>query len=294
NLRFDAVGCRWASEINSVHHVQHLNVGRELRTLSGHTHGKRPAHACFHPDQPLLVSSGLDGLRIWDVAAGKEAGFLPGRFITAHFTPDGSQLLACGASGVFCWPVRIDDAVRTMHIGRSQQLAAESRERYGFLTSNGRWLAATDLSHNTVDLFEMPTGRRLRVFSGIARIALAVPSPDGRWCLGGTWPEHHFAIWDAQSGKVVRKIDVDGAPKAAFNPAGTRLVVNGRHQGRIYSVPGWTCEAELPQHTAGGFGQPCYSPDGRILALTRSGYLIQLLDATTLQELATLEVTQPL
>jgi WD40 repeat protein len=140
----------------------------------------------------------------------------------------------------------------------------------------------------------MPMGRPAQVFSGIERIALAVPSPDGRWCLGGAWPESQLAIWDAQSGEVVKRIDVDGPPKAAFNPAGTRLVVNGRHHGRIYSVPGWICEAEIPEHATGGFGHPCYSPDGRLLAMTRNGYLIQLLDATTLQELATLEVTQPL
>jgi WD40 repeat protein len=179
-----------------------------------------------------------------------------------------------------------------MHLGPSKQLAAESSERWGFLTADGRWLAATDKAHDTVDLFEMPMGRRTQVFSGIAQIALAVPSPDGRWCLGGSWPEHQCAIWDAQSGELVQKIEVDGPPKAAFNPAGTQLVVNGRHRGCIYSVPDWICAAEVPQKVTGGFGQPCYSPDGRILALTRNGYLVQLLDATTLEELATLEATQ--
>jgi serine/threonine protein kinase/WD40 repeat protein len=291
---FDTDGCRWASEINSVRRVQHLIVGREFRTLLGHTHDKGPTYACFHPDQPLLVSSGLDGLRIWDVAAGNEAGFLPGRFITAHFTPDGSQLLACGKSGVFCWPVQMDVAAQTLRIGPSRRLADASSERWGFLTADGRWLAATDEALNTVDLFEMPMGRRTQVFSGIARIALAVPSPDGRWCVGGTWPEKQCAIWDAQSRELVKRIDLDGPPKAAFNPEGTRLVVNDRQHGRIYSVPGWICEAEIPEHTAGGFGQPCYSPDGRILAMNRNGHLIQLLDATTLEELATLDVTQPL
>src|SRR5262249_38757662 len=158
----------------------------------------------------------------------------PGKFVTAHFTPDGSQLLACGASGVFCWPVQMDDAERTMHIGPSQQLAAASSERWGFLTPNGRWLAATNPTRHTVELVEMQTRNRMRVFYGIEQIALEVLSPDGRWCLGGTWPEHELAIWDAQSGELVQKIDVDGSPKAAFNPAGTRLVVNGRSHGRIY------------------------------------------------------------
>jgi WD40 repeat protein len=293
NLRFDAVGCRWGSEINSAYHVQHLTIGRECRTLAGHTRGKGPTHACFHPDQPLLVSASLDGLRIWDVAAGKEAGFLRGSFVTAHFTPDGSQLLACGAAGVLCWPVQMDDGGRTMHIGPPQRLADESTERWGYLSPDGRWLAATDRARNTVDLFEMPLGRKRLPFEGIASIALAVPSPDGRWCLGGSWPENQLGIWDTESGEL-RKIDVDGPPKATFNPAGTRLVVNGRHHGHIYTVPGWELESELPQHATGGFGYPCYSPDGRILALTRNGYVIQLLDAETLQELATLEVTQPL
>lgn len=293
-LKFDTVGCRWASEINSLHHVRHLTIGREFRTLPGHARGKCPSHACFHPAEPVLVSSSLDGLRIWDVTAGKQVGFLSGRFVTAHFTPDGSQLLGCGAEGVFCWPLRMDDAARTIHIGPPKRLAAESEERWGFLTPDGRWLAATDADLNTVDLFELPMGHRTGVFSGIARIALALPSPDGRWCVGGCWPEHQCAIWDAQSSKMVQKIDVDGSPKAAFNPAGTRLVVNGRHHGRVYSVPSWVCEAEIPQHGSGWFGQPCFSPDGRILALTRNGYLIQLLDATTFEELATLEVTQPL
>ena len=41
----------------------------------------------------------------------------------------------------------MDDAVRTMHIGPSKQLAAESSEPWGFLTPNGRWLAATDRAH---------------------------------------------------------------------------------------------------------------------------------------------------
>jgi WD40 repeat protein len=294
NLRFDAVGCRWASEINSVHHVQHLIDVREFRTLSGHTRGKGPSHACFHPDQPLLVSSSLDGVRIWDLVAGREAGFLPGKFVTSHFSPDGSQLLACGASGVFCWPVQMDEAAQTLRIGPSRRLADASKERWGYLSPDGRWLAATDRARDTVDLFEMPSGRkRIPAFDGIASIALAVPSPDGRWCLGGSWPENELGIWDTQSGEL-RKIDVDGPPKAAFNPAGTRLVVSGRHHGRIYAVPGWNLEAELPEHPTGGFGQPCYSPDGRILALTRNGYVIQLLDATTLEELATLEVTQPM
>ncbi len=284
DLRFDAVGCRWASEINCVHHVQHLIAGREFRTLPGHRHGKGPTHACFHPDKPLLVSSSLDGLRFWDVPAGKEAGCLPGQFVTAHFTPDGSQLLACGASGVFCWPVQLDDALQTMHIGPSKQLAAASSERWGFLTPNGRWLAATDRSHNTVDLFEMPMGRGPRVLSGIEQIALAIPSPDGRWCVGGTWPESQLAIWDAQSGEVERRIDMDGLPKAAFHPAGTRLAVNGRHHGRIYSVPGWICEAELPQHATGGFGQPCYSPDGTLLASVFGANAVGLWDLRLVRE----------
>jgi WD40 repeat protein len=231
---------------------------------------------------------------LWDVDAGTEVGLLPGRFVTAHFTPDGRKLLACGAAGVFCWPVQMDAAGQSMRIGPAIQLARESDERRSSLTSDGAWLAATDRTNNTAELFELSTLKRSRVFSGIERIAFARLSPDGRWCVGGTWPEHQLAIWDSRTGELVQRMEVDGPPNASFNPAGTRLIVNGRNHGWVYSVPGWNLETEIARHPAGGFGVPCHSPDGRILAMTRNGYLIQLLDATTYEELATLELTQPL
>jgi WD40 repeat protein len=289
---FDGDACRWVTDINSTLHVQRLTTSRECRTVLGHTSGKGPAHVSFHPRGRLLATSSLDGARLWDGDAGTEVGLLPGRFVTAHFTPDGRNFLACGAAGVFCWPIQIDEATQKLRFGPAIQMAGESSERRGTLTPDGAWLATTDLSRNTVELFEISTLKRTRVFSGIQRIATALPSPDGRWCVGGTWPEHRLGIWNVESGELSRKIDLDGSPKLAFSPSGNQLVVNGTNQGHIYSVPGFEIQVELRQHPVGGFGIPCYSPDGRILALTRNGFLIQLLDADTYEELATLESTQ--
>jgi len=294
NPKLDNDSGRWVSDINSVLQVRSLTTSREFRTLLGHTREKGPTHVSFHPQGRLLATSCLDGVRLWDVDAGIEIGLLPGRFVTAHFTPDGRKLLACGAAGVFCWPVQLDAAGQSMRIGPAIQLARESDERRSSLTSDGAWLAATDRTNNTVELYEISTLSRSRVFSGIERIAFARLSPDGRWCVGGTWPEHQLAIWDSRTGELVQRMEVDGPPNASFNPAGTRLIVNGRNHGWVYSVPGWNLETEIARHPAGGFGVPCHSPDGRILAMTRNGYLIQLLDATTYEELATLELTQPL
>jgi WD40 repeat protein len=112
--------------------------------------------------------------------------------------------------------------------------------------------------------------------------------------VGGAWPDTQLAVWDATTGELVRELELDGSAKVAFSPSGARLVVNGKNHGRVYSMPDLHLENELPQHPSGGFGVPCYSPDGRILALTRNGYLIQLLDAMTYEELATLDPTQHL
>ena len=291
--KFDDDSARWVFDINSVLRVQSLTTSREFRTLLGHTEGKGPTDVSFHPQGRLLATAGLDGVRLWDVVEGTELGLLPGHFVTAHFTPDGGNLLASGADGVFCWPIRSDDASPKIHIGLPTQIADKSSERRSSLSPDGTWLAVTDRSRNLVELFQASSLVRTRAFSGIAQVAFALPSPDGQWCVGGTWPEHQFAIWDARSGELVQRIEVDGPPSATFNPSGTRLVVNGRNHGHVYSVPDWNLEAELPPHSAGGFGPPFYSPDGRILALTRNSYQIQLLDGSTWNELATLDATQP-
>jgi WD40 repeat protein len=199
-----------------------------------------------------------------------------------------------GKSGVSLWPVREFQGGATISIGPPEFLAGESVERRAAMTADGRLLAATDKSRNIVELFEIASLKRTWELSGLARIAAAAPSPDGRWCIGSSWPESDLALWRLDSGELVRKLDLDGPPKFAFHPSGNALVVNGRNQGLVYSLPELEIQAHLPQHSAGGFGIPCYSPDGRILAMTRHGYLIQLLDATTYDELATLEPTQPM
>jgi WD40 repeat protein len=252
-----------------------------------------PSHASFHPQGRLLLSSALDGVRIWDSVSGRHLGQLPIKAVSAHFTPDGRGILVAGPSGITFWPVEKSAGDATVFsIGPPQTIAGEAEERRSAMTPDGRLLAATDLTRNIIELFDIASLKRTRDFQGLSRVATAVPSPDGRWCVGGSWPGADLAVWDIETGELVRKLALDGFPKFAFHPSGKSLVVNGKNRGQVFSLPDLEFEAELPPHAAGGFGFPCYSPDGRILALTRHGYLIQLLDATTLEELATLEPTQ--
>lgn len=274
--------------------MRRLDVPREFRTLFGHTRTKGPTHVSFHPRGRLLLSSALDGVRIWDSLRGTFLGRLSVSAVSADFTLDGRGVVVAGKSGVTFWPVEKASDDTTISIGPPEWMAGESAERRAAMTPDGRLLAATDTTRNIVELFDIPSLKRTRELTGLASIAAAAPSPDGRWCVGASWPNVGLAIWDTDTGNFVRQINFDGPPKFAFDPAGNSLVVSGRNQGRIYSFPELEIQTDLPRHPAGGFGYPCYSPDGRILALTRHGYLIQLLDAATLEELVTLEPTQSL
>ena len=59
------------------------------------------------PDGRLLAVGTGDGVRLWDLASGRELDFLPvGQTWSACFQADGRELLTSGESGIRRWPLR--------------------------------------------------------------------------------------------------------------------------------------------------------------------------------------------
>src|SRR5262249_46919349 len=89
-----------------------LAPGIECRALYGHQGpGKGPWSSDFSLDGRLLASASSDGVRLWDVAAGKEIAWLPiGDSVSVRFYPSDGSLLTCGPAGIYRWPVQADPA----------------------------------------------------------------------------------------------------------------------------------------------------------------------------------------
>jgi WD40 repeat protein len=160
---------------------------------------------------------------------------------------------------------------------------------------DGRWLALAT-SRRRVPVVEVATGRkRLAVRHGSWRGGGAMGvafSPDGHWlATAGVW-DHAARIWDAATGKQLRKIPhefVDnpgaGYPKVqavAFSPD-SRLLATGSADctGRIFEVA--SGQELLRVTNCPGVNDVVFSPDGRWFA--GSGRTTRIWDVTSGEEL---------
>ena len=103
NVRFSKDGTR-LGYIRDGSKVQLVEVAaaQEYRTLvsSGGT-------AAIGPDGRLLAVGTGDGVRLWDLASGRELDSLPlGPTSSVCFQADGRELLTIGGSGIRRWPLR--------------------------------------------------------------------------------------------------------------------------------------------------------------------------------------------
>ncbi len=125
-------------------------AGGEYRPLHGHRREARIENLDISPDGRLLASAAADGVRLWDLAAGKEVAALPtGSTDSVIFDPAGGFLITSGVSGLYRWPIRVPAASSSarLRIGPPVPIRPRAPWYPGFrasLSMDGRTVAARD------------------------------------------------------------------------------------------------------------------------------------------------------
>jgi tetratricopeptide (TPR) repeat protein len=119
-------------------------------------------------------------------------------------------------------------------------------------------------------------------------------SPDGRWVATGTWQGNGVKVWDARRGTLVREVAVQGSADVLFSPDGRWLVTASGDEYAIWDIGSWSRRLQIPRNHATGLpGKVAFSPVGGAVAIARTRSLVQLIDAESGRELATLEAAEP-
>jgi len=274
-----------------------LAEGLECQSSQGAEGGRaRTWSAVFLAGTGVLASSGETGVRL-DVPGGGAAAFaaLPGNIDLAA-ARDGSFLITSGATGLLRWPVG-HSAAGDLRVGPPEPLGPLA----GFPTGRIRldrdgWTLAVVLDGEVgrVVVLDLRGRDPLITLAGHPNLERLDLSPDGRWLATGTWRGNGVKVWDARRGTLAHEINVEGSADVLFNPDGRSLVTASGDEYAMWELSSWTRRLQVPRSQAIGMpGVAAFCPVGGVLAITKTRSLVQLVDAESGRELATLEASEP-
>ncbi len=273
-------------------------AGGECRSLAGVKEwGAATWSVGFLGPEGVLVSAGRPGVRLELPDRDGSPAFLtmPGTSDVA-IAPDGSSLISSGRAGVLRWPVR-RPSPQEIRIGPPEPFrpligVPTGRIRLG---RGGRMLAAVvDDERGIVRILDLEGNAPPVTLAGHPMVERLDLSPDGRWLATGTWKGTGVKVWDTRGGAPARDLPVNGSADVAFSPDGRRLVTASALDYTVWDAVTWAPLLRVPWSQSGGLpGMAAFSPDGRLLAVARTRSTVQLLDAETGEQQATLEAPEP-
>jgi serine/threonine protein kinase/WD40 repeat protein len=276
-----------------------LHFGRLGRPVPEVDNGG-PWSVDFSSDGHLLAAAGEDGVRLWDVPAGREIAHLPaGRCASALFAPGELGLITCGQKGLQLWPIHLDHAGRGDSIlGRPELLRATTKsETYqAVLSQDGNTIAYLDQLNGQIVVMDAKTPGKQVVVKCSKRERHVALSPTGRWAAVGYWRGNEGAsVWDLTTNERVWQLPPGSEScRVAFSPDGQWLVTSEQDKYRFWKAGSWTPGLVIPRDRLEPTPGPlAFSRDGRMLAIARSAWTVQLIEPATGREIATLSAPDP-
>ena len=241
----------------------------------------------FSRDERILVSAGKHGVRVWDLELGAEVTQLT-RLPTfsAFFHPDGQHLIASGNGGVLSWRLLHDGT--GVRFSEPERLAAQSQCERAAISKRGTVLAYGHAGRIHLQGSEQS-------WAGWPASQWVAVSPDGGCIAASAWhPRGTVRLWNTATGDLLKELPVNGAADVVFSPDSRWLVTGGPREYSFLNLATLEVQRRLPRLETPTFhGVIAFSPDGGLMAVSRSLTKVQLLDSKTLEEVARLESPIP-
>jgi WD40 repeat protein len=180
-----------------------------------------------------------------------------------------------------------------LRIGPPMKLPIDGLLEGVSLDKEGRTLTVARLGSSggaSVLELESPatTVRQLR--HPTAAVSTAI-SPDGKWVVTAVHKGLGVRVWDARSGQLIRElIPNEHNTRASFSPDGRWLLTATANEFCLWEVGSWERARVLrPERGVDAPGSAVFTSDSKLLAVTISPFIIQLIDVTNWLPLARLQ-----
>jgi signal transduction histidine kinase len=225
----------------------------------------------IHPAGDLAATAGWDGIFLWK-NNGEPAGKVnfPGA-CAVLFESDGKHLLGAGYRGLYRWELaREGELVKAINpaelmpgIGQLVGMDRSGDQRL-LLKAGGAVVRASQ------DFTESKT---LLKHYGANRSFI---DPQKHWVAVSAWHGHGAALYDFETGKLLRKLDTRDSTVAGSSD-GKLLIVATPEEVVLWNADEWQVIRKIPREgTSEAPGEAAIAEKRQLLALTRSSTVISL------------------
>ncbi len=220
-------------------------------------------------DGRVLAAGSRQGVVLWDLASGREIGFLTIGY-TPHLTFEASgDLLTSGEVGVRRWPVRLDLPGGEFRLGPPRTLPLASGDGELAADRLGRVVALAD-----TDCAHVCTPDRVFQLRSLDDVRNLAVSPDGEWIATGSHGRNGAQVWRVRDAARVKELPISGLVRVQFSPDGKWLLTMNP-PCRLWEVGSWREGRQI------GGDCRCFSPDGRMLLMLDPDKILRLVETET-------------
>ena len=241
----------------------------------------------FTPDGQRLISAGKDGtIRFWDAVTGHKLSTIEGDGVPVlglSVTSDGRYLASGNGNGVLnLWNLESGEFIRSLsgHQGAINCVA---------VSQDGRRIASAS-SDKTIKLWEFETGEELVSLAGHRGAVLGVAfSPNGEQLVSTSIEDETVRVWDVETGAATETLRPGpfDIRRLAFSPDGSYLAAATLNRAWTWSTQNWELVSEIAGPSR-RLRSVAFSPSGALLAIAGESKNIEILDARTKRQTATL------